>query len=47
MYVFKSFVREKSTQDEKMCFIKGNELKLTQVRLLSFFIIKSARGYGC
>ena len=34
---FKSFSRVKSIQDEIVCFIKRNELKLTQVELLSFF----------
>ena len=34
---FKSFSRIQSTQDEKARFIKGNELKLTQLELLSFF----------
>ena len=33
----KSFIQVKSTQEEKVHFIKGNELKLTQVQLLSFF----------
>ena len=37
----KSLSREKSTQDVKMCFINGNELKLTQVELILFFIFKS------
>ena len=37
MHFLKSFNREKSTQDEKVHFIKGNELKLTQVELSSFF----------
>ena len=36
-----SFSREKLTQDEKVYFTKGNELKITQVELLSFFIFKS------
>ena len=38
---FKSLIREKSTLDEKMRFIKGNELKLNHTKLLSFFIFKS------
>ena len=38
---FKSFNRIKSTQDEKVRFIKGNEFNLTPVELLSFFF-KSA-----
>ena len=33
--------REKSTQDEKMRFNKGNKLILIEVELLSFFIFKS------
>ena len=35
------FNREKSTQDEKVCFIKGNELKVTQIELFSFFIFEN------
>ena len=38
---FKSLSREKSTQDEKVRFIKRNELKENQVELHSFFIFKS------
>ena len=34
---FKSFSRVKSTQDGKVRFIKRNELKITQVELLSPF----------
>ena len=41
MHFFKWFSRQKSTEDEKVRFIKGNELKVTQVELLSFFIFKS------
>ena len=41
MNFFKSFSREKSTQDEIVYFIKENELKVTQVELLLFFIFKS------
>ena len=37
MHHIKSFTRVKSTQNEKVCFIIANELKLTQVELLSFF----------
>ena len=33
---FKSFNWVQSTQDEKASFIKGNQLKLTQVELFSF-----------
>ena len=35
---FKLFTRVTSTQDEDTRFNKGNELKLTQVELLSFII---------
>ena len=45
VYFLKSFSREKSTQDEKVCLIKGNELKVTQVELLSSFIFKSVTIY--
>ena len=38
MHFLKTFSREKSTQDEKLRFSKENELKVTQVELLSFFI---------
>ena len=31
VYLFKLFSRVKSTQEETFLFIKGNELKLTQV----------------
>ena len=41
VHPFKSFNREKSTQDEKVRFIKGNELKLTRVNFLLYFIKKS------
>ena len=37
MHHIKSFTRVKSTQNEKVRFIKGNESKLTQVELLSFY----------
>ena len=37
MHIFKSCSREKSTQDEKVRFIKENEFKSTQVELLSIF----------
>ena len=40
-FFLKSFSREKSTQDEKVSFIKGIVFKATQVALLSFFILKS------
>ena len=35
---FKSLSLIKSTQDEKVNLVKGNELKLTQVELLSSFL---------
>ena len=41
MHYFKSLSRVKSTQDVKMSFNQGNELKLTQVELLSFFYFKN------
>ena len=41
MHHFKSFTLVKSILDEAMLFIKGNELKLTQVELLSFFSLKN------
>ena len=41
MHHFSSFSRVKSIQHEKGRFIKENELKLTQVELLSFSFIKS------
>ena len=37
MHYFKSLNRVKSTQDETVRFAKENELKLTQVELLSIF----------
>ena len=37
VHYFKSFSGVKSTQDEKVRFIEGNELKLTQVVIFSFF----------
>ena len=36
----KSFSRKKSTQDEKVRFIKGYELKLTQVELIHSFSLR-------
>ena len=41
MHHFKSFIRVKLTQDEKVSLFKRNELKLTQVELFSFFHFKS------
>ena len=43
MHFSKMLSQEKSSQDEKVSFIKGNELKLTQFELLSFFIFKNVR----
>ena len=40
VHYFKLFNRVQSTQDEKARFIKGNELKLTQIELFSFFFFK-------
>ena len=37
VYYFKLFSRENSTQDQKVRFIKGNEIILTQFELHSFF----------
>ena len=42
MHPSKSFSREKSTQDQKVSFIKEDVLKLTQVELLSHILILSA-----
>ena len=39
MHHFESFSGEKSTQDERVHFIKGNEIKLTQIELLSFLFL--------
>ena len=39
-HYFKLFNRVQSTQDEKARFIKGNELKLTQVELFSFLFLR-------
>ena len=40
---FKLLIRRKSTQDEKVCLIKGNKLKLAQFEFLSFFFYKIVR----
>ena len=40
MNYFKSFNREKSTQDEKKSFIKGKELKVTQVQLFPSLFLR-------
>ena len=39
-HYFKLFNRVQSTQDEKARFIKGNQLKLTQVEIFSFLFFK-------
>ena len=39
-FFFLSISLEKSIKDEKVYFIKGNELKLTEFELLSFFYFK-------
>ena len=36
---FKSFNRIKSTENKKVRFILGNQLKLIQVELYSFFLV--------
>ena len=46
MHIFKSFNLEKSTQNEKVSFIKENELNVTQVELLSFLIFKNVQSKG-
>ena len=43
--IFKSFSRVKSIQDQKVHLIEENELKLTQVELLSCFYFKSVYLY--
>ena len=40
VHYFKSFYKVEKSQDEKTRFIKGNELKLTQVELFSFLFFK-------
>ena len=40
VHYFKSFSRVKTTQDEKVRFIKGDEVKLTQDELLSFLFLR-------
>ena len=47
MHFLKLFSREKSTQDKKVRLIKGNELKSTQVELLSFFLFKGVWVFLC
>ena len=39
-YYLKLLNRVQSTQDEKARFIKGNELKLSQVELFSFLFLR-------
>ena len=46
MDFFKSLSREKSTQHEKVRFIKGNELKVNQIELIPFFIFKSEESFN-
>ena len=41
VHPFNSFSRAKSTENEMVRFIQGNELRLTQVELLSFFYFKN------
>ena len=43
MYFWKSLSRETSAQDEKVRLVTGNDLKITQVELLSFLIFKSVQ----
>ena len=45
IFFFKSLSREKSTHVEMLRFIKRNELKITQIELLSFFIFKTFNEY--
>ena len=42
MHFLNSFCRKKSTEEEKVRFIKENDLNETQVGLLLFFIFKNA-----
>ena len=44
VHYFKSFSRVKSTEDEKVHFFWGKELKLTQIELFSFFHFKNVNG---
>ena len=39
-YIFKLLSQEKSTHEEKVRFIKRNELKVTQFEILPIFIFK-------
>ena len=41
VHIFKTCSREKSSEDERVRFVKRNELKVTQVEILSFFIFMS------
>ena len=45
MQFFNLPIREKSSQYENVCLIKRNELKITQIELLSFFIFKTFNEY--
>ena len=45
-HYFKLFDRVESAQDEKAGFIKINELKLTQVELFSFLLLKREYARG-
>ena len=47
MCIILNHLVKKLTQDEKMRFIKGNELKLTRFELLSYFTVKNARFLKC
>ena len=40
-FLLNHLVEKNQLINEKMRFIKGNQLKVTQVELLSFFIFKS------
>ena len=45
MHYFETFSSVKSTQVEKVKFVKDNEIKLTQVELLSFFFKGTVPAY--
>ena len=44
MHCFKSVNQVKSTQNKKRLFFEGNDLKLTQAELFSFFHFKGVRN---
>ena len=44
VHYFKLFSRVKSTQNEKVRFTKGNELKVTQIELYPFFIFNRVQS---